>query len=331
MIVRTITFLAVMASVAAGCSLGSAGNHAARPVAPPPRVALYRGAGIEFLYPDAWSHRVSNPGVTGTIADEIVDLATAPMHARCHRVGDTDACGFPIARLKPGGVFVSWTAEYGLTNLSHLPPAGRHVTVVRPGLCGRIGATATVAARIVTLTHATFIVQACLRSPGLAAGERAVRAMIASARGTQSRFARETFNAGLAFSYPDVWSHMRPGAHGGFNSGIVDMSTQPMGVRCRSNGDGDLCGWPLRRLWPGGVLVMWYHDNALVTGPFRMTSGRPLVITRPGVCGAVGGDETFVATVATRRGRRYFVEACLRAPGVAANERAVLAMLASAR
>ncbi|MGZ6213989.1 MAG: hypothetical protein ACXWMG_03460 [Candidatus Limnocylindria bacterium] len=44
----------------------------------------------------------------------------------------------------------------------------------------------------------------------------------------------------------------------------------------------------------------------------------------------MGGDETPTAFIITADYRRFVVDACLRGPGVAANELAVRAMLASA-
>jgi hypothetical protein len=61
-----------------------------------------------------------------------------------------------------------------------------------------------------------------------------------------------------------------------------------------------------------------------------VAAGPRLRITRPGYCRTIGGDESVSATVTVRHRRTYSVSACLRGPGVAAGERGVRAMLASA-
>lgn len=304
--------LVVMIGFAAGCSLGSSETQAMHPT--PFRITDYRGGGVGFLYPDAWRYRVGNPGVTGTIASGIVDFATQPMHARCHTFGNTTSCSFPIGRLKPGGVFVAWIADYE-TSRAHPPSPGSHVEVTTPGLCSRMGATETVAARVVTRTHATYTVQACLRSPGVAAGERAVRAMVASAKGVSPTIPLLTFHGGdVSFRYPVAWSHNRPGVLSSLNSGIVDLSTQRLRNPCRSNEHGYVCKWLLRRLHPGGVLVVWSHSDAPVSPPLQSPSESPVKI-----------HPTRVLQ------RAFFVTACMRGTDIPADLGEIQAMLASAR
>jgi hypothetical protein len=58
------------------------------------------------------------------------------------------------------------------------PPQGVHLKVTRPGYCRSFGATETVSARLVTSKHEVFLVNACLRAPGVASGERALRMML---------------------------------------------------------------------------------------------------------------------------------------------------------
>jgi hypothetical protein len=304
-----------MVGFASGCSLGSAATHGARPVAPPMRVTIYRGGGIGFVYPDAWRYRVRNPGVTGTIATGIVDLATQP---------------FPVGHLKPGGVFVAWTADYE-TSGAHSPSPGSRVEVTTPGLCSRIGATETVAAQVVTRTYATYTVRACIRGPGLAAGERAVRAMVASAKDMSTATALLTFRGGdVSFRYPAAWRHHRPGVLSHLDSGIVDLSTQRLRNPCRSNGHGHVCKWPLQRLRPGGVLVTWSHADEQSSEP-SLVPRSSVAITQRGVCRAIGGDATLTARVVTRRRRPFFVIACMRGTDMPADLGEIRAMLASAR
>jgi hypothetical protein len=183
-----LTVAAVIAAVlAGGCSSGSAGQtsgasatsaHRGNDVA----LATYRGHGIVFAYPLAWSHR--RPGYMSPETQGFVDLSTEPMIDPCHTRGTTTSCGWPLLRLRPGGVVVTWTADY-MPGLSiRRPPQGIHLTVTRPGYCRAFGATETVTARVVTPKHDVFLVNACLRAPGVASGERALRAMLASAHTT---------------------------------------------------------------------------------------------------------------------------------------------------
>jgi hypothetical protein len=327
MIVRTITFLAAMASVAAGCSLGSAGTHTNAPTHPAVALAHYRGGGVAFSYPAAWSHRGAGSGDLGSLTGGVIDLSTQAMGNPCHTAGNVTSCGFPLARLRPGGVFAAWIADYEMTNPAHPPPAGRHVSVTKPGFCSRIGATETIVARVVTSSHAMFSLQACLRSPGLVAGERAVKAMVASARATRPAPALLAFHGdGVSFRYPAAWSHHRPGVRGFAMTGVVDLSTQPLRNPCHRIGRVTSCGLPIRRLRRGGVVVVWVAPG--LPGVLQ-PRGVTVTVTHPGHCRRIGGDESIAASV-TRKHRTLWVDACLRGPDLQANERAVRAMLASA-
>ena len=99
----------------------------------------------------------------------------------CHTSGTTTTCGWPLRHLRPGGVVVTWTADYMPGLGIRRPPKGIHLRITRPGNCRAFGATETVTGRLVTPKHDVFLVNACLRAPGLGADQRAVRAMLASA------------------------------------------------------------------------------------------------------------------------------------------------------
>jgi hypothetical protein len=99
----------------------------------------------------------------------------------CRRHGNVTTCDLPIGHLMPGGVVVTWTIDELPRPPSELPLPGVHIRVSTPGYCRRIGADESVMARIVTPRHELLWIDACLRAPGLAANEWAVRAMLASA------------------------------------------------------------------------------------------------------------------------------------------------------
>jgi hypothetical protein len=113
-------------------------------------------------------------------------------------------------------------------------------------------------------------------------------------------------------------------------SGIINLSTQRLGDPCRPvAGGGATCGWPLRQLRQGGVIVMWTEGGGLLSDSDLPPPGIDVQVTRPGSCLDIGGDETVSAQVFTRRHRRFSVIACMLEPGDTANEQAVRAMLAS--
>jgi hypothetical protein len=175
----------IVALVAGACSSGSAGDPSgstATSSQPGDDVALtsYRGHGIVFAYPLAWSHR--RPGFMSPETEGIVDLSTQRMIDPCHTRGNTTSCGWPLRRLRPGGVVVTWTID-GMP-LIRSQAEGIRVKVTRPGYCRSFGATETISARLVTKTHEIFVVNACLRGADVASNERAFRKMLASAHAT---------------------------------------------------------------------------------------------------------------------------------------------------
>jgi hypothetical protein len=109
---------------------------------------------------------------------------------------------------------------------------------------------------------------------------------------------------------------------------------------CSTNGDTTSCGFPIRHLRPGGVLVVWEVSGipgVLGHGPGELirVGGHPakLGTNHGGVCRSIGGDRTIEVAVQTSREAApltYFT-ACLRGPNLAQNERRVDALLASTR
>jgi hypothetical protein len=147
-------------------------------------------------------------------------------------------------------------------------------------------------------------------------------------------------NSLLSFSHPAAWKaypfrwagelHYRP---------MVYLSTQPVQNPCSTQGSTTSCGFPVKQLEPGGVLVTWNASDppAMTLGPGSRVkvdghqAGR--VDTPGGLCRSIGGDRTIDVLIATRPLPSTPTEftACLRGPGLTQEERNVEALLASTK
>ena len=76
-----------------------------------------------------------------------------------------------------------WQAWGGFGVVMHRPAGSVQVRVIRGG-CRDIGGDEIITAQIATRHPKVFLASACLRGPGLAANERAFRAMARSALAT---------------------------------------------------------------------------------------------------------------------------------------------------
>ena len=147
-------------------------------------------------------------------------------------------------------------------------------------------------------------------------------------------------NSLLSFSHPAAWKaypfrwagelHFRP---------MVYLSTQPLHDPCSTKGNTTSCGFPVKQLEPGGVLVTWNASTppAMELGPGSRIriDGREArrVDTAGGMCRRIGGDRTIDVLIATRPLPSTPTEftACLRGPGLAQAEKSVEALLASTK
>jgi hypothetical protein len=176
------------AAVAAGCSIGSGhstsgGSSAGATTGEETtQLAHYRGHGVAFDYPAAWG-RYRRGGVYTTMTSPIVDLSSQPMTDPCTHVGNRTTCGIPVHHIRAGGVVVMWQTWGGFGVVMHRPPGSVQVRVIRGG-CRDIGGAEIITAQIATRHHRAFLASACLRGPGIAANERAFRAMARSALAT---------------------------------------------------------------------------------------------------------------------------------------------------
>jgi hypothetical protein len=151
-----------------------------------------------------------------------------------------------------------------------------------------------------------------------------------------------TYRSGfLTLLYPAAWLTYSPAGGATLHvTPLLDLSTEPMRNPCRPGASDTRCGWPVDRLAPGGVLVVF--ENRVVPGwTLRSALGVPLRVggrsarratAHPGICSAVAGDETI--RVAVRRplaGSWTLVTACFRKPGIAASKGQFAALLATTR
>jgi hypothetical protein len=147
-------------------------------------------------------------------------------------------------------------------------------------------------------------------------------------------------NSLLSFSHPAAWKaypfrwagelHFRP---------MVYLSTQPVQDPCSTKGNTTSCGFPVKQLEPGGVLVTWNASTppAMALGPGSRirVDGREArrVDTAGGMCRSIGADRTIDVLIATRPlpSTPTQFTACLRGPGLAQQEKSVEALLASTK
>jgi len=145
----------------------------------------------------------------------------------------------------------------------------------------------------------------------------------------------------VSFSYPSAWTASEPvlPAEILHFHPLVYLSTQPVHKPCATHGNETACGWPVRRLQPGGVLAGWAFPYVPPGSPMPregkriQVGGHPAWRTdqRGGDCRRIGADRTTVVNV--ELGHQYFVSftACLRGPGLARAEKSVGALLASTK
>jgi hypothetical protein len=155
-----------------------------------PTLASFKNGYVEFQYPTGWA--AAQPNVPATLhVHPMIYLSVQPTRNPCRTTGAETSCGWPIARLRPGGVLVVWENRgYPGWSLQSTPGApirvgGRraHRQVSRPGACAEIGGDETVQVAIERpLAGNWTAVTACLRKPNLAAGERELGGVLASTR-----------------------------------------------------------------------------------------------------------------------------------------------------
>lgn len=152
-------------------------------------------------------------------------------------------------------------------------------------------------------------------------------------------------NSFVTFTYPAAWSpsvfteqtlHFHP---------MVYLSTQSTHDPCRTTssaagGKTTACGWPVGRLAPGGVVVVLENRGspgaslASFSGQSTRVGGRSAKLStqRPGSCRELGADATISVAIARPLQSNWTaLDACLRGPHLAEQERQVRALLSSMR
>jgi hypothetical protein len=178
--------LATLAVLTSGCGGGSDAQAAGQD----PANVEYSSSVLSFSHPAAWkAYPFRWDG--GLHFRPLVYLSTQPVHDPCAMQGNAVSCGFPLGRLQPGGVLVTWNDSnppaVGLGQGGSRVRVGGHPARrvdTTGGMCRSIGADRTIDVLIQTrplpgpLTEFT----ACLRGPGLAQAERSVDALLASTK-----------------------------------------------------------------------------------------------------------------------------------------------------
>lgn len=142
----------------------------------------------------------------------------------------------------------------------------------------------------------------------------------------------------VSFDYPAGWKALRFQRPLELHSfPLVYLSTQAIDSPCSTHGNATTCGWPVKRLQPGGILAVWQFPYAPpCAGCAARPAGSPLEIgghravrrvMTGGACRAIGADRTIEVTIRNSAAPEF--TACLRGPNLAQNERRVDALLKS--
>ncbi|MEO9174561.1 MAG: hypothetical protein ABI317_03525 [Gaiellales bacterium] len=163
----------------------------------------------------------------------------------------------------------------------------------------------------------------------------------ALAAGASSPRTRAFSSGGVSFRYPTAWK-VSPTAWrwtSSFEHLVSYLATQPMHDPCTRSSDGTTtCAPPIGALVSGAILVSWTREGtpgwtlAKQAGRRTTLAGRPakVAVSRPGTCRYLGAGETVTAQIAlAAKSSSIRMQACLRGSTTAANERRVLAMLAT--
>jgi hypothetical protein len=183
---RLLLAPAVVIAAAALTSACGAGSGSAMPGAA--STEQFENRYLAFRHPASWkAYPFRWNG--GLHFRPLLYVSTQPVRDPCHRQGAAVECGWPLSRLQPDGVLITWENRgfpgWSLGKISGAPLRvdGRAAkrTVTRPGACSAIGADATIEVEIARALPSNWTnFTACVRGPHLAASERAVDELLAT-------------------------------------------------------------------------------------------------------------------------------------------------------
>lgn len=140
----------------------------------------------------------------------------------------------------------------------------------------------------------------------------------------------------ITFTHPTAWAAANFTVSTSQSHGLVALSNQTMSTSCLTT---LRChGWALHQLNAMGTVVGWLGVGmagwTISDAPGRSITvgGLPAreLISNPGVCKAIGADETIELQVASKTlSNFYAMEACLRGPNLAQHVAEVDAMVSS--
>jgi hypothetical protein len=176
--------LVAIAAITSGCGDGPRAQAA---VKTEPKLVEYSNSILSFSHPAAWKAYPFR--WNGELHFRpLVYLSTQPLRDPCSMQGNSVSCGFPVGRLRPGDVLVTWDDSgplaMGLGPGSRIRVGGHPARGVDTahGVCRSIGADRTIDVLVGTRPPPSPLMEftACLRGPGLALAEQSVDALLAS-------------------------------------------------------------------------------------------------------------------------------------------------------
>jgi hypothetical protein len=293
-------------------------------------------------------------------------LGPDPLPDPCARTSNSTACSmWPSIRLQPNGILAAVWQHGGPLGVSPDMQSGEAVTVAgRPGRfalvdvdegCRAMGGDEQL--RVIVPEQAILNWQqldGCLRGPDHSSGEAMFRSLFEGLAPGPTELPMEsdpTFANDIGYvvgpgklrlrtftlSFPEDWQSLRSPVWTGDRYAVAVLGPGPLTT----------CGnWTSCGIWPEGVLptnglVLSIWSRSREGWTLATAAGTPITIAGqaaklavapadPG-CAAIGGGESMTAVVTEAFGSPNFyeIDACLRGPDLATNERVVRQMLAS--
>jgi hypothetical protein len=184
---RLLAIAAIAATAAVTSACGGGGDAQA---AKDPPLEKYANSFLSFSHPTAWTAYPFR-WAGGLHFQPMLYVSSQPVHNPCRTKGDTTACTWPVQRLQPNGVLITWENR-GFPGFSLQSQPGSAIRVgdrsakrlaARPGACAAIGGNLTLEYAIAQPTADNWTeATACVRGPDLAQNERRVDALLASTK-----------------------------------------------------------------------------------------------------------------------------------------------------